>query len=377
MLRTELVERERWITSERFNRVLAVYQALPGPEATELCCYFGMIARGRAGAVVAGLAFILPGLLLILLASWLYARYGLDNPWALAAFAGCRPAAAALICIGAYRLARRTIIRPNLLPLSTIALVAAGGHLLAAAPWAGIIGGGLFFAATSRKKLPLALLVLALTVAGIAWSATRASDPAPAVKPSPHTAIAPIAPPTPATLARTGLEAGLLTFGGAYTAIPFVHRAAVGTDAPSAPGWITHRQFLDGLAIASALPAPLVVFATFVGYLGGGFFGALIITAAIFLPAFAFTLIGHRWFERLVDEPRIHAFLDGIAAAVIGILTAAAVALALSVIPNAFAAGVFACALAAWFLAPSRFIAPLVMLAAALAGLIARALAHQ
>ncbi|MDQ3100230.1 MAG: chromate transporter, partial [Bacteroidota bacterium] len=79
MIKKELVDNEQWITHDKFNRVLAVYQALPGPEAHELCVYFGMIARGRWGGFLAGLGFMLPGFLLILLLTWLYVQFGLDS----------------------------------------------------------------------------------------------------------------------------------------------------------------------------------------------------------------------------------------------------------------------------------------------------------
>src|SRR5215207_11201574 len=77
MIRQELVDEERWITSERFNRVLAVYQILPGPEAHELCVYFGYLSRGRIGGLLGGLGFMLPGFVLMLALSWVYVRYGL------------------------------------------------------------------------------------------------------------------------------------------------------------------------------------------------------------------------------------------------------------------------------------------------------------
>ena len=114
MLREELVDRDRWTTELHFLRALAVYQALPGPEAHELCCWFGHIARGRRGAVVAGLGFMLPGTLLLLLLAALYVEYGLSAPAVAAAFAGLQPAVVALIVravprIGAHALAKRTL----------------------------------------------------------------------------------------------------------------------------------------------------------------------------------------------------------------------------------------------------------------------------
>ena len=99
-----------------------------------------------------------------------------------------------------------------------------------------------------------------------------------------------------------------LTFGGAYTAIPFVEDDAVGED-----GWMTTGQFLDGLALSGVIPAPLVIFATFVGYAGGGPLGAVAMTIGIFLPAFI-TLVGHRYLEAAVANVRLHAILDGITA---------------------------------------------------------------
>src|SRR4028118_385032 len=92
MIRQELVEDEHWITKERFNRALAVYQVLPGPEAHELCVYFGMLARGRVGGLLAGLGFMLPGLVLVLLLSWFYVTFGVGSPLVAAAVPGVHAA---------------------------------------------------------------------------------------------------------------------------------------------------------------------------------------------------------------------------------------------------------------------------------------------
>lgn len=97
MIRQELVDEERWISSEHFNRVLAVYQVLPGPEAHELCVYFGMRSRGRWGGVLAGLGFMLPGFVLMFVLSWTYVHYGLQMQGVAAMFAAVQVAVAALI----------------------------------------------------------------------------------------------------------------------------------------------------------------------------------------------------------------------------------------------------------------------------------------
>ena len=123
----------------------------------------------------------------------------------------------------------------------------------------------------------------------------------------------------------TGLKGGLLTFGGAYTAIPFIQEDAVIKNK-----WLTQDQFLDGIAISGILPAPLIIFSTFVGYFGAGWWGAILITLGIFLPAFAFTLIGHSVMEKLIANTALHNFLDGITAGVIGLIGVTAIQLFVS-----------------------------------------------
>src|ERR671918_1314388 len=98
MIRQEFVDEEKWISSDKFNRVLAVYQVLPGPEAHELCVYFGMLSRGRLGGILAGLGFMLPGFVLMFALSWLYVTYGLKTSGTFAVvFAAVQAAVAALV----------------------------------------------------------------------------------------------------------------------------------------------------------------------------------------------------------------------------------------------------------------------------------------
>jgi chromate transporter len=124
MIRQELVEEERWISRERFNRVLAVYQVLPGPEAHELCVYFGMLAGGRTGGILAGLGFMLPGFLLMFALSYLYVAYG---PY-LSLFAGMlwgfQTAVAALIVRAVYMIGRHAITNRFLLGIAILTGIA-------------------------------------------------------------------------------------------------------------------------------------------------------------------------------------------------------------------------------------------------------------
>jgi chromate transporter len=143
-------------------------------------------------------------------------------------------------------------------------------------------------------------------------------------------------------LLLSGLRAGLLTFGGAYTAIPFLQN-----DAVVRGGWMTNSQFLDGLALSGTLPAPLIIFSTFVGYFGGGPLGALAITLGVFLPAFSFTLMGHDYLERLVEKEEVHSLLDGVTAGVVGLIAATTVRLFIAGVDSIPAAIIFALALIA------------------------------
>jgi chromate transporter len=117
-----------------------------------------------------------------------------------------------------------------------------------------------------------------------------------------------------------GLKAGLLTFGGAYTVIPFLQESAV-----EGQGWLTQGEFLDGLALSGILPAPLIIFSTFVGYIAGGLSGGLAMTVGIFLPAFIFPIFFHRGLVAIAENPRIRPFLLGVAAGVIGLIAAVTV----------------------------------------------------
>jgi chromate transporter len=126
-----------------------------------------------------------------------------------------------------------------------------------------------------------------------------------------------------------GLKTGLLTFGGAYSAVPLLQQSAV-----EGHGWLTQDEFVDGLAIGGVLPAPMIIFATFVGYLAGGVGGAVLITVGVFLPAFVFPLFLHRQLVAASGDERLRPFLLGVTAAVVGMIAAVAVDLLGTSVPD-------------------------------------------
>jgi len=301
MIKRECVDEERWVDEETFKKTLAVYQVLPGPEAHELCVYFGRIRGGRLGGFVAGLGFMLPGFVLMLALSVLYVEADLaDHLDEL--FYGLKAAVGAIVARALVRLSRSFITD---VPLALLAAAAFALTVFASASFALVLlGAGLAYELWTnaprwtRGAQSFALgpgAVIAITTGALTSSLT-------------------------AEIFWEGLKAGLVTFGGAYTVIPYLHGAAV-----DGQHWLTGGQFVDGLAMSGVLPAPLIIFSTFVGYIAGGLGGGVAMTVGIFLPAFVFPIFFHRWLVAIAENPRIRPFLLGVAAGVIGLIAAVTV----------------------------------------------------
>ena len=155
----------------------------------------------------------------------------------------------------------------------------------------------------------------------------------------------------------------MFSFGGAYTAIPIIQE-----DAVEKKKWMSERQFLDGIALSGILPAPLIIFSTFVGYFGGGWTGAIIITIGVFLPAFCFTLAGHSVMEKLIANTSLHDLLDGITAAVVGLIGITALRLIILNIQSLPAIFIFFIGLVCLILFRSKYTPILIIAGAGLYG---------
>lgn len=361
MLRRELVEEERWISSARFNRLLAVMQVLPGPEAHELCVHLGMRARGRLGGLLAGLGFMLPGFVLMMGLSWLYFRLDFERSSVGAALLGVQAGVVALIIRAVHRIGGHVLEDAW---LWAIAAGSAAASLFGVSFWLVLPAGGAVYALARSGRTATAIGLALLTAAAGAWLVLTAEASAPAVLVE-GTAARP-GDVAAWILFLAGLKAGLLTFGGAYTAIPFLRDDSV------RQGWMSDAQFLDGLALSGVLPAPLIIFSTFVGYVAGGPWGAVAITAGVFLPAFAFSLIFYDRLEAVLENKRLHALLEGVAAAVVGLIAVTAGQLAWGLLADAerrlLIAAILLAALAAVHLWKSKLAPPVILLAAGVAG---------
>jgi chromate transporter len=300
MVKHECVDREGWVSEETFKKTLAVYQVLPGPEAHELCVYLGRVRGGKLGGFLAGLGFMLPGFVLMLALSILYVEADLAGQLD-EVFYGLSAAVGAIVLRAVVRLSGTFITDAWLAAIALGAFVltvfASASFLLV------LLGAGVVYELRNNAgrwigrthSFSPGVLAVALVAGAVTLSLT-------------------------AEIFFEGLKAGLLTFGGAFTVIPFLQDSAVGGH-----HWLTESQFVDGLAISGVLPAPLIIFSTFVGYVAGGTAGALAMTLGIFLPAFVFPIFFHRFLVGVAENPRVRPFLLGVAAGVIGLIAAVTV----------------------------------------------------
>jgi chromate transporter len=310
LLRKLCVDREGWLDAAEFEDAIAACNLLPGPASTELAIFCAWRVRGRLGAVVGGLAFIVPGLILILLLSAFFLA-GSPPLWARGAGAGAGAAVAAVAAQAGWtlltpswkRASAREPVRAS--RLRWVAYLLAGGASAATiGPW----------------------LVLVLLGCGGCELALRQGR-----WPGRRTAVVPgIAPLFPAALgggilasvAWVAFKVGALSFGGGFVIIPLMQADAVGR------GWMTNAEFLNAVALGQITPGPVVQTVSAVGYAAAGLPGGLLAAVVAFSPSFAFVLGGGRYFARLRENRYAQSFLDGAGPAAIGAIFGAAIPLA-------------------------------------------------
>ena len=299
MMYDHMVERKHWLSNDRFVKIMSFCHLLPGPEALQLAIYVGYLKRQLLGGIVAGLTFILPGAVTMIILSWLYVVYG-SLPQVNSVLYVLKPAVLGIIGAGIIKLGRASITTVFLAVLLVLAfaamyfarinflliMIAAGFfNYLFTDGWMWLRRRASFF----RLTLPLGLGALMTTLPFLSshWF----------------------------QMSWLFLKTGTFSFGGAYASIIFLERGAVAEH-----GWLTGGQLLDGVALSVATPGPFMLFTTFVGYLTGGIGGAILATFLVFLPSFVFVLVGARYFEQVRRNRFIQEFLAGASAAVVGII---------------------------------------------------------
>jgi chromate transporter len=304
-MQRDLVEKRGWLEKQQFLNGIALGQTMPGPLAAQVAMWVGYLRRGSLGALAVSLAFILPSFLLVLTLSYVYVRYqGLS--WMQSLFYGIAPAVMAIIALAAFKLARLTDgTDKRLWAISSVvmAVTAITGAEVAFL----FLGAGLLMIAldappTFLRRPAATAMVLPTETAGIVLGVASTG--------------------TKLALFLFFLKAGAFIFGSGLAIVPFLREGVV-----TQHHWLTQAQFLDAVAVGLITPGPVVITATFIGYLVGGLTGALIATAAIFTPIYLGVVIPGRWFIRHQAHPQIQAFVKGATAAAAGAIAGATVVL--------------------------------------------------
>ncbi len=303
----ELVQERKWLTKAEMREGIAVCQSLPGPLAIQVGIFIAYLRGGVWGAWAGGWAFILPNFVIVAVLGALYVHFG-GLPWVTAVFYGVSPAVIALILYSCHRLAKLGM--EDWLQWVIAAASFAITVVLQAEVALLFIGAGILGILYYRSRVPgraasLPVVLLASLVAGPAAGAAPASGGA-----------------TLGKLLVFFLKAGSLTFGSGLVIVPFLETGLV-----HQTGWLDERQFLVAVAMGMLSPGPVVITATFVGYLVAGFWGAAVSTVGIFLPSFLLVLIVAPVLVRHRANPNVQGFVRGAYAAAIGTILGACVLL--------------------------------------------------
>jgi chromate transporter len=346
----ELVEERHWLTRDEMLQAIAVCQSLPGPLAIQVGIFISYLRGGFWGAWAGGWAFILPNFLAVSIVAALYVHFsGLSLVTAI--FYGVSPAVIALILHSCYRLAK-----------------------LGMEDWFQWMIASVCFAVTLGLHAEVAPMFIGAGVLGIIFygSMFRGREVAPSIPAAGALASGAgkaVGLPILGKLLAFFLKAGSLTFGSGLVIVPFLEKGLV-----QKTGWLNEREFLVAVAIGMISPGPVVITATFVGFLVAGFLGATVATVGIFLPSFLFVLIAAPILIRHRANPDVRGFVNGAYAAAIGTILGACILLGRIAIGDWLTAAIAMVSLLALF--RWKLSNPLLIAVTAIIGLVAFPLLH-
>ncbi len=337
IMQAELQEKRKWVSKERFLEGLSVANMLPGATATQLGIFLGYARGGWWGGLIGGVCFVLPAFFIMLGLTIAYARLGL-TPIARGALYGLGPVVIGLFAVAIYRLGRTAM---STVPEAVIGVMAAAASIgtplgiVAILVLAGVAGLVLFQPGRPRAPVVILSSLAFLAVLATAWW-LNTSAPGSAVSeriPNPRSLL---------EICAYFLKVGAFTIGGGLTMIAFIQDQVVGQF-----GWLTPREFVDGLALGQLTPGPVLMIAAYVGYKVAGAAGAAVAATAAFLPSFIIMLIILPVLERVRKLAWIRAVMKGMAPAVIGVLAVSLTRLAPAALPDPFAVAILAATLIA------------------------------
>ena len=311
-MHTDLVEKRGWISEEDYKEGLTLAQLAPGPLAAQLGIYLGFLHYGILGATLSGLAFVAPSFVMVVALGMAYKVFD-GLPWMQAVFYGVGGAVIGIITLSSYKLTTKSVGQFTmesfkskwllwLFYLSTMVItVCVSSEMLLIFVAAGVLYMFIKAPPAWAKFNSAKSLVL---LSGLGFWTYKTS--------------------TLEQMALFFLKAGTFVFGSGLAIIPFLHGAV------SDYHWIGEKTFLDAVAVAMITPGPVLITVGFIGYLVGGFPGAIVAAGATFLPCYLMTIIPAPYFKKYAKNPSIKAFVDGITAAVIGALTGSVVVIAIA-----------------------------------------------
>lgn len=303
----DLVEEKKWISEEEYKEGLALAQLAPGPLAAQLGIYLGFVHHRLLGATLAGIAFILPSFIIVVLLGIAYKIYG-GLHWMQAVFYGVGAAVIGIIAMSSYKLTLKSVGKFNLQSFKT--------------NWLLWLFFGVALTITFITKQEQVLLFIG---AGLLYMLVKA--PPKWINKTSLNSILILQigfwQYETSTLEKITIfftKAGTFVFGSGLAIIPFLHAGVVTEN-----HWLTEHQFLDAVAVAMITPGPVVITVGFIGYLVAGFPGACVASLATFLPCYLFTVIPAPYFNKIAKNNSIKAFVEGITASVVGALVGAVI----------------------------------------------------
>jgi chromate transporter len=352
----DLVENKKWITEEEYKEGLALAQLAPGPLAAQLGIYLGFVHYRLLGATLAGLAFVLPSFIMVVLLGMAYKLYS-GLPWMQAIFYGVSASVIGIISISAYKLTIKSISKLTLSAIRTNWIL-----------WVLYIIGIVVTVVTQKEEVLLFVVtgvIYMLIKAPPGWARQKA------VLPSLLLTGLGFWEYTNDELVKIALffvKAGTFVFGSGLAIVPFLHAGVV-----QEFGWLTESEFVDSVAVAMITPGPVVITVGFIGYLVSGFPGALVAALATFLPCFLFTVLLAPSFKKIAHNKSVKAFVEGITASVIGALVGSVIIIASRSIIDTITT-LIAIATMLTLLYFKRLQEPYVIIVAAAVGLLVKAL---
>jgi len=312
----DLVDKRKWISEEEYKQGLALAQLAPGPLAAQLGIYLGFVHYKIPGATLAGLAFVLPSFVMVVLLGIAYKLFG-GLPWMQAVFYGIGAAVIGIIAMSSYKLTIKSVSEFSLKAITDKWLL-----------WIFYLAGVVITVITQAEQ------VIFFIAAGFIYMMVNAPPKWPN-KNKPVSNIFLLAgigfwDYQTGTLYKIALffaKAGTFVFGSGLAIVPFLHGGVVNEF-----HWLNEQQFIDAVAVAMITPGPVVITVGFIGYLVAGFPGATIAALATFLPCYLFTVLPAPYFNRIAKNRSVKFFVDGITAAVIGALVGSVFVIAIQII---------------------------------------------